>query len=343
MKINWKPGFLAAMAVMALNVPYLSAQKLLFAPNTPNINPINTQLFSLSNLSTQSPCFIGYNSDSGTYQTGVVNLQGGGSSGPLTSSGLSVSIPKGNGIKNMTHFQPFNVESATYFIAYDSANGRLLFDLVTSVNQPCDTITNTYDSSNNSNTGPGPGLTHIMPFSTPAGTFLMTYDSAEGFVEFVQIMLDSNFKAVGYMHKGFGSLGTGFTHLMPYTLNGVPGFIAYNANNGAVQLESISTSTFTLSLTFLGNWGTNWTHFVPALAAASSPYFLRYSSITGAAEVDTILGTSGIQTNNVLTNWAPGVTLFAPFEISVKSDNSLVPDRGFLLYFPNGVATVWEF
>src|SRR5215472_5853152 len=135
-KINWKTGFLAAVITMVFNVPYLSAQKLLYAPNTPNINPINTQLFALSNTSSQSPCFIGYNSDSGTYQMGVINLQGGGSSGPLTSSGLSVSIPKGNGIKNMTHFQPFNLESATYFIVYDTTTGLLLFDQVTSVNKP---------------------------------------------------------------------------------------------------------------------------------------------------------------------------------------------------------------
>jgi hypothetical protein len=336
MKVNLKLGLLAAVLAMVVNVPSLSGQTQIAHSN---INKINTQLFALSDNSL-SPCFIGYNSDSGAYQLGTINLQSNGINQPVSSTGLS-NPPSANGFTQITHFPPFNLGSATYFVVYDSATGFLQLDKVSgsSPSTPCNTLTNTLTS-----TGPGPlgkDLTHIMPVQMNNETFLMTYSSSTGAVQFFQI----TGQATGLAPAGSVAWEPGFTHLMPYVLNGTPRFLAYNANNGVVQFQSI-TSLNSISTDFTTNWGTNLTHFVPNHSSpnATAP-FLAYSSLTGAATYNSINpDNKGFSQGPLLTGLlAPGATLFTPFFYSGSNGGSTVTELcGFLAYFPaDGLTQVW--
>jgi hypothetical protein len=326
---------------MALNAPSISGQTNLASSN---LNPINTQLFVVGTIA-DPQCFIGYTYDSGLYQLGTINLQANGLL-PETSTGLSVTQPNVNrwGIQYVTHFPPFRFEGKNYFVVYDSKSGLLQFDYVSSSSSSstCDILTNTLNISTN---GLPQNLTHIMPVYESNATFLMTYDSSglsTPNVQFYQIMKDGNGNAGSLTLAGNTTLPRGFTHLMPYVLNGMQRFLAYNANNGVIQFESIP-SVGTISTDATTNLGTKWSHFVPVQGATSSS-FLMYSSITGIAiEAEISSDNKSITVGNEITGLGTGASLFAPFAYwQANGSASSDPAGGFLAYFPNGVTQVWR-
>lgn len=106
--------------------------------------------------------------------------------------------------------------------------------------------------------------------------------------------------------------GTGFTSMMPFTMNGKAHLLAYNTNTGTVHFDRFLPEASGVEVAYNSTWGTGFTHFVPYYINGS-PYFLAYNSSTGALHYDTFRQDLQGPIVNAMTTVSTGFTSIVPF------------------------------
>ncbi|WP_164014659.1 hypothetical protein [Pyxidicoccus trucidator] len=109
-----------------------------------------------------------------------------------------------------------------------------------------------------------------------------------------------------------GTWGTGWTTLMPFTLNGEPHQLAYNTSTGAVHFDKFYANANGTNTVWSYTWGTGFTHFAP-YSINNYPYFIAYNSTTGDAHYDTFPSNLQGPIIKAIKTWPAGFTSIEPF------------------------------
>jgi hypothetical protein len=98
---------------------------------------------------------------------------------------------------------------------------------------------------------------------------------------------------------------------------GVQYFLAYQGGTGAVEIDKITGSGNSVSITevWSGTWATGWSNIVP-MSHFGNVHFLKYKSTTGLAQFEIVNG-GGLGTTVLgSASWTKSWTAFSPFSIS---------------------------
>jgi hypothetical protein len=315
-----KNGLLAAVLCTAVNAPQLCAQTKYGSPSKIGAN--YTQLLAFNNPSNQN-CYLGY-STSGNWEIGTIQ-----------NSQLTATIPNGVGAPTgWTSMSTFNVGNNLFYTQYDPSKGHLQINQMANDCHSISTVVDSYVQA---------GLSQVVALTYNNNiTSLMAYHSG-GVLEFYSITLNSAGIPSSVDLFSAYPIAPGYTTFMPYSLNGLPCFVAYNPN-GSVEFDEIGA--FGPQAVFAGSWGPGWAGLVPEL---TTPYFLRYGPTLGSppalANILEITGDTNTQYYQVLTfnNGGLGTnyTLFASFY--VMAVDSAQPIPRFMSYRADGQVQMWYF
>ncbi|HKP17724.1 MAG TPA: M23 family metallopeptidase [Gaiellaceae bacterium] len=106
----------------------------------------------------------------------------------------------------------------------------------------------------------------------------------------------------------------GWTHFMPYKVDGVPHYLAYKSATGEVDLDRLVATPFGASVTTVGEtlFSKSWTHFMP-FTLDGQPYFVVYNSLSGTAKTLRINPDGASMKILYTADWGKGWTHLVPF------------------------------
>jgi hypothetical protein len=133
------------------------------------------------------------------------------------------------------------------------------------------------------------GWTHLMPFILGGRPHFIAYNATTGEVHFDRLHKppDGLYEITGYDTLMKSTWGTGWSQLMPFTLNNKPHFIAYNSATGEVHFDRINDDGKGFAILVKSTWGTGWSQLMP-FTLNNKPHFIAYNSATGEVHFDRI-------------------------------------------------------
>ena len=109
-----------------------------------------------------------------------------------------------------------------------------------------------------------------------------------------------------------GTWSTGWTHLMPFTLNKEQLFIIYNKHTGEVHFDRVLPDGRGSTTIGEPDWSSGWSHLMP-FYIDNHPYFIIYNQSTGLVHFDRINNDGRGSTTIDKPDWSSGWTHLVPF------------------------------
>lgn len=112
-----------------------------------------------------------------------------------------------------------------------------------------------------------------------------------------------------------GRWATGWSHFMPFTVEGKNYFMAYNKADGTVHFDRVSPNLNGSEGLWSGRWGAGWSHFMP-FAIGSNAHFVAYNTVSGSVHFDQVwsnlLGSQTLWSGT----WSSGCSQLVPVPYS---------------------------
>ncbi|MDQ3775004.1 MAG: S8 family serine peptidase [Pseudomonadota bacterium] len=198
--------------------------------------------------------------------------------------------PKIKWAPDWTHFMPFTLGGKPYYLAYQSGTGEERIDRIKADGKGMEPIWQEPLPQ-----GRKTGAT-FMPFEVTGKPHYLWYDSSTGNVSISRIKPDGKGADVIWGTPFDFSLKwtPGWTHFMPFTLDGKPHYLAYMAGTGEVRIDRIKADGKGVDKTIWGTpkdpnfkWAPDWTTIMP-FKMEGKPHYLAYSKTSGWVEIRSI-------------------------------------------------------